>query len=85
MKVVKYHRSALSRQGGEAIRIQRRGLATLNSRGEFNRCSIQRLSLGNELDPKQDNMVDQNALERGEEDTTTDWTTGMLKTRDMRD
>ena len=33
MKVVQYHRSALSRQVGEAIRIQRRGGVTLNSRG----------------------------------------------------
>ena len=87
MKVVKYHRCPLSRQVGEAIRIRRRGLATLNSRGEYNRCSIQRLSLGNESesDPKHDNMVDQNAMERGEEDTTIDWTTGMLDKRDKRD
>ena len=44
MKVVQHHRSALSRQVGEAIRIRRRGL-TLNSKGEYNRCSISRLTL----------------------------------------
>ena len=37
------------------------------------------------MDPKQDNMVEQNALEREEEDKTTDWTTEMLKKKDMRD
>ena len=35
MKVVQFHRSALSRQVGEAIRIQKRGLV-LNSRTEYN-------------------------------------------------
>ena len=45
MRVVEYHRSALSRQTGEAVRIMRRGGAgsVLNSRAEFNRCYIPRL------------------------------------------
>ena len=45
MRVVEFHRSALSRQTGEAVRIMRRGRAgsVLNSRGEFNRCYIPRL------------------------------------------
>ena len=45
MRVVSYHRSALNRQGKEAVRIRRRGGASsiLNSRSEFNRCHIPRL------------------------------------------
>ena len=45
MRVVEFHRSALSRQTGEAVRIMRRGGAgsVLNSRAEFNRCYIPRL------------------------------------------
>ena len=47
MRVVKFHRTALSRQTGEAIRIRRRGGegAVLNSKGEFNRSFIPRLQL----------------------------------------
>ena len=47
MRAVKFHRSALSRQTGEAIRIRRRGGegAVLNSKGEFNRSFIPRLQL----------------------------------------
>ena len=48
------------------------------------RCSIQRLSLGNESDPEYDDMVDEDALERGEKDQTTDWTNRMLEKRDKR-
>ena len=46
-KVVRFYRTALSRQVGEAIQIRARGGegAVLNSRGEFNRCSITRLTL----------------------------------------
>ena len=44
MKVVQYHRSALSRQVGEAIRIHRRGL-TLSSEGGYNRSALTRLTL----------------------------------------
>ena len=44
MKVVKFHKTALKRQVGEAVRIRRRG-EVLNSKGEFNRCSITRLTL----------------------------------------
>ena len=47
MRVVKFHRSALARQTGEAVRIRRRGGegAVLNSKGEFNRSFIPRLQL----------------------------------------
>ena len=46
-KVVGKYRSALSRQVGEAVKIRRRGGegSLLNSKGEFNRCKITRLTL----------------------------------------
>ena len=47
MKVISSHRSALSRQVMEAVRIRRRGGESniLNSKGEFNRSHISRLTL----------------------------------------
>ena len=48
MRVVQFHRTALSRQCGEAIRIMRWGGgagSVLNSRSEFNRCYIPRLKI----------------------------------------
>ena len=44
MKVLNFYRTALSRQVGEAVRIHKRGLV-LNSKSEYSRCSISRLSL----------------------------------------
>ena len=44
-KVGKHFKSALSRQVGEAIRLERRGVSSLNSKGEYNRCKISRLVL----------------------------------------
>ena len=71
MKVVQYHGCPLSRQVGEVIKIQKRGI-TLNSRAEYNHCQITRLSLEQE---------DQG----GEADMDTDWTIGMLENRDKVD
>ena len=52
LKPVRYYKSALSRQIAEAVRIRRRGGegAILNGKGEFNRCHISRLRLGEPLD-----------------------------------
>jgi hypothetical protein len=73
MKVVKYYRNALSKQVGEAIRIQRRGL-TLNSKGEYNRCHITRLTLGDEeLDIDKGETVIEDNVDR------------LLEHRDRRD
>ena len=80
MRVVQFHRSALSRQVGEAIRIRRRGVV-LNSRGEFNRCKISRLSL-EQVIKEQDKEV---FGDMGEEDLDRDWTEKMLNDRDMVD
>ena len=58
-KVVGKYRSALSRQVGEAVKIRRRGGegSLLNSKGEFNRCKITRLTL--EEQPKKSVQEDQ--------------------------
>ena len=47
VKAVSFHKTALSRQAAEAVRIRRRGGEgmILNSRAEFNRCFIPRLTL----------------------------------------
>ena len=83
MKVVGVHRTALSRQVGEAVRIVRRGLV-LNSRSEFNRCSISRLSLEQVRTP--DTIIEEQLAEgQGEEDLTTDWTEHLLAQRDRAD
>ena len=52
-KIVETPKSALSRQIGEAIRIRRRGGegGILNARGEYNRCHITRLTLGEDSAP----------------------------------
>ena len=45
MRMVRQYPTALRRQVGEAVRIKRRGEAVLNSKAEYNRCSITRLTL----------------------------------------
>ena len=77
MKVVKFHRSALSRQVGEAIRILKRGVV-LNNRSEFNRCSISRLT----LEQKENDILNQN---QSEDDFATDWSGPLLARRDESD
>ena len=88
MKVIKYHRSALSRQIGEAIRIQRRGLV-LNSKAEFNRCKITRLSLhlGEDLDQAKQGYEQENDEMDGvgERPPEKDWTASLMERRDRTD
>ena len=49
MRAVKYYNSALARQVGEAVRIAEWGEeVVLNSKSEFNRCQLGRLTLGEE-------------------------------------
>ena len=66
---------------GEAVRIASRGRDTslLNSRGEYNRCSIVRLSLEQGIEEGKE------GTDQGEENLATDWTIGLLKGRDNRD
>ena len=47
-KIVGNYRTALSRQIAEAIRIRKRGTSVLNSKGEYDRCRIHRLTIGKE-------------------------------------
>ena len=78
MKVVQHHRSALSRQVGEATRIQRRGV-TLNSKGGYNRSALTRLTLAAE---------ESDVSKEWENGIEKDYTTGMFKKRkevDRRD
>ena len=51
-KVLGNYRTALSMQIAEAIRIRKRGTAALNSKGEYDRCRIHRLTIETEV--KQD-------------------------------
>ena len=69
-KLVSSHRSALSRQVREAVRIRRRGGAgqILNSKCEFNRCHIPRLVVEEE---DKDEMVLRQTLEQHEREAIT--------------
>ena len=73
MRAVSYHRSALSRQAAEAVRIMRRGGegAILNSRGEFNRCFIPRLMLIEE-----DKLKELEEMDKEESRKTESWIQG---------
>ena len=81
MKVVQHHRSVLSRQVGEAIRIRRRMGTTLNSKSEYNRCKIGRLSLETMEQDEQPAIY----KDRNEEDIKGDWFIHLLRKRDMQD
>ena len=76
MKIIGFHRSALSRQVGEAVRIMKRA-SVLNSKSEYSRCKITRLSL--------ENSSEEQEVEKGEKVDHTDWTTGLLERRLGRD
>ena len=51
VKVLGNFRTALTRQITEAIRIRKRGASVLNSRGEYDRCRIHRLTIGSDSKP----------------------------------
>ena len=68
MRVVRFYKTALSRQIGEAIRIQKRGGegAILNSKAEFNRCQIPRLVV-EEVDTEEQKKLEEQEVERLQE------------------
>ena len=70
MRAISFHRSALSRQTAEAVRIRRRGGmgALLNSKSEFNRCYIPRLTVVEEDIAKEMEQEEIEAAKRVEED-----------------
>ena len=82
MKVVGFHRTALSRQVGEAVRIAKRGLV-LNSKAEFSRCNILRLSLEQVSQDQQ--FSEASDLGREQEEHREEWTDGLLRKRDKLD
>ena len=48
IEVVSSYRDALSRQLGEAVRIELRGSGVLNSKAEYSRCRVPRLTINKE-------------------------------------
>ena len=67
MRPIKFLTTALTRQLSEAVRLQRLGEdVVLNSHGEYNRCTIGRLTLS-ENNKKKDNSI----LEEEERKRTT--------------
>ena len=81
LKVVGHHRTALSRQVGEAVRIARRG-HILNSKGEFNRCKITRLTLGQEDEDTTDGGGFENEKKESKDE---DCSQRLLEMRDKKD
>ena len=67
-KMVSSHRSALSRQVREAVRIRRRGGmgSILNSKGEFSRCHIPRLVVEEEDEDVRKERIQKEHQERME-------------------
>ena len=67
-KVISTHRTALSRQVKEAIRIKKRGGAggVLNSKSEFNRCYIPRMVVEEEEETSKRDRLAREQLEREE-------------------
>ena len=64
---MQFHQTALGRQIAEAVRIYKWGEdIILNSKAEFNRCRIGRLTIGedNKKGEEIDNLVENNLVER---------------------
>ena len=87
MKAVKYYRSALTRQIGEAVRIRRRGGAgmILNSKSEYDRCKIPRLIVEEEEVTEEQSMEQQlREVQASIEEQATAWSNTKYKEqRDM--
>ena len=86
MRVVRSYKTALSRQVGEAIRIQKRGGegAILNSKAEFNRCQIPRLVV-EEVDTEEQKKLEEQEVERLQElieRNREEWGSKKLKERE---
>ena len=64
MRVVEFHRTPLSRQTAEAVRIMKRGGAgaVLNSKSEYNRCYIPRLRMVEEDVAKELELAEEEEL-----------------------
>ena len=82
LRPIKFLTTALRRQLSEAVRIQRLGEdVVLNSRGEYNRCSIGRLTLGEDNNQKKDNVVEEDPRRKETEDNIRLWEKGKAVSR----
>ena len=81
MRVVHFHRTALSRQTAEAVRIRRRGGegAILNGKAEFNRCLIPRLQLQEQGSVEELKIEDRKQDEEAHQEQL--WKQGKMKER----
>ena len=91
-KVISSHKTALSRQIKEAVRIRRRGGGgrILNSKSEYNRCQIPRLVVETEDEDKRDQRLATEKRSRENmktvlEDRDKDWSEQRLCNRDKAD
>ena len=89
MRAVKYHKTALYRQLGEAVRIRRRGGqgSILNSKAEYDRCYIPRLVV-EEKDTKEQDLLEEQEARRNRElinDEFEKWDSRMMKNRREQD
>ena len=89
MRAVKYHRTALYRQLGEAVRIRRRGGqgSILNSKAEYDRCYIPRLIVEEKDTREQELMEEQESLKSKEqqEEEEEQWSNVKLMSRNHQD
>ena len=85
LRPVRYYRTALSRQVGEAVRIRRRGGAgsILNSKAEFDRCWIPRLVLEQVDEEEEERLEKQREQEEWEkiEEQANSWGEQALQKR----
>ena len=84
LRPVRFHQTALTRQIHEAVRIQRWGEdVVLNSKGEYNRCKISRLTLGEEnKDGHQPVMVNEEEGDQSKEESSVrNWEKGRAEIR----
>ena len=86
MRAVSYHKTALSRQVKEAVRIRRRGGAgaILNSKSEFNRCHIPRLQMEEEETEGAREREESEAADKANEELTGSiaaWEQQRIKTK----
>ena len=89
MRIVEFHKSALSRQTAEAVRIRRRGGegSVLNSRSEYNRSYIPRLRLEEEDIAKELEKEEEDSIREASEEIDTitkEWERKHVESRSSR-
>ena len=87
MRVVGSHKSALSRQIAEAVRIRRRGGegSILNSKSEYNRCHIPRLRVEDKEEEEDRERMEQEDVKRMMEELDkeqNDWELDKTRSKD---